>query len=191
MMKMANLDRAKAGSLFDVYESIRDKMEAGQTLSEAGQEALADRVVQRYSTHIKAAFRKYNFNLQDDEVLDSQTLVRCINEKSGMDIRSLTPDGVLAGVDKMISGRMSELLGVEVTTLTNLEAAKQSLINAAVQSVRSGRASALISKAMIKKIKEKKTWRDNGVSEVKSQAMLNAWYQKKFRRTHVGVWREK
>lgn len=191
MMKMANLDRAKAGSLWDAYESIRDKMEAGQTVPEAVQEALADRVVQRYSLHIKAAFRKYNFNMQDDEVLDAQTLVRCINEKSGMDITSLTPDGVLAGANRMLSARMSDLLGVPVSSIDNINAAKQSLINAAVQAVQSGRATSIISRALIKKIKEKKTWRANGVTQAKSKAMLSAWYQKKFRRSHVGVWREK
>jgi len=187
-MKFA-LDRAKAGSMVDILDSLLEKTAAGDTWTEAAYEELADRAIARYSTHLTAAFRKNGFQLQDGEVMDSQVLMRCINEKAGLEIQHLTPDGVYSAVDAVLSAAMSSVLGVPVSSVMSVEALKQSLIDGAIEAVASGRATKLVSKALIKKMRDRKAWKAGGVEVVDRKKTMNRLYQKRYRRTHVGEWR--
>ncbi len=184
-----NLDRAKAGSLLDIAEELWAAHSAGASWSEATSEVLAERIIQRYRGHIAAALRSKGIEIADTDTLDGDTLLRIVNERSGLDIAALTPDAVRAALDAFMAARLSGVLGVEVASVQDVGAVKQSLIDAAASAVQSGRANAFMSKAMIKKIRVAKAWSAGGVVVDERRATLARWYQKKFRRTHKGVWR--
>lgn len=184
------LERAREGSLFDIYQSVMDARDAGATLSEAVIQELADRTLARYQKHLAAAFRRYGVNIGDDEVIDSTVLLRVINERAGTDIQHLTPDALMSGFDSVLSARASTLLGVEVSSVQNFDAVKAALVEGAVQAVQSGRATQLVSRALIKKVQAAKAWKNGNVPKEDRKEFLSRWYQKKYRRTHKGEWRD-
>ncbi len=183
------VERGKDGALWDIYTSIRDAMDRGDTVSEAVQREIADRTIAKYQKHIAAAFRRYGFPLQDGEEINSDVLLRLINERANVNVEHLTADGLRLGFDAAISAKVSELLGVQVDTVQNFDLVKQALISSAVESVQSGRASKLMTRAAIKRVQAVKAWKVGNVPKVDRADYLNRWYQKKYRRSHVGVWR--
>jgi hypothetical protein len=183
------MERAKDGTLSDIINRWLDYMDAGLPFTEAVQAELADLAVMHYSKPLGAALRRHGFNVEDGEVIDGQVLTRCINEKAGLNIQSLTADGVKSALDEKVSGRMSDLLGVEVQTIMDVDKLKEALLAGALEAVQSGRATKLITGAIIRKIKKKKAWDEGGVAtDVDRAKLLNRAYQKKYRRTHRLVW---
>lgn len=186
-----NLDRAKAGSILEIAEAIWDAYRAGATWDAAVSDVLADKVVEKYRYHIAAALRDKGVDFGDADTLDGDTLRRIIGDRVGVVIESWTPEALKVAFDGVMARQLSMRLGVTVDSVQDIEAVKAALLAAARDAVESGRASAFVSRAMIKKIRAKKAWVENGVPEKEDQqAVRNRWYQKKFRRTHRGVWRE-
>lgn len=185
-----NLDRAKAGGALEIAEEIWAAHSAGMDWSDAASDVLADNIIKKYRGHIAAALREKGIPIEDGDTLDGDTLLRIVNERAGLTIEAWTPDAVKVALDSFMAGRLSSLLGVEVASVQDVPGLKQSLIDAAAAAVASGRANAFVSKAMIKKIRSVKAWKEGGViTEEEKRLTINRWYQKKFRRTHKGVWR--
>ena len=189
-MKIA-LDRAKAGAIDEIANRIWDYHSAGLDWTDAVQAEVVDQAVARYSKHIRAALRKYGFDLPEDEPVTADVLLQAINERTGLGIASLTPHGVSMAVDAAISGRVSDVLGVELATITSADQVKAALLASAREAVESGRATKLVSKTLIKKMRERRTWKVAGVDKAEEKKIRARWYQKKYRRTHVGVWRDR
>lgn len=184
-----HLERADAGTILDIAGEIWAAHSNGETWSDATSETLVNRIIMRYRAHIAAALRKHGIEVEDTDTLDGETLLRIINARTGLDIAAWNHDAVKAALDTFMAARLSEVLGVEVASVQDVDAIKQLLIDAAADAVQSGRANEFISRAMIKKIRAAKAWRDGGVVKEDRAATLNRWYQKKFRRSHVAVWR--
>lgn len=183
------LERANVSNSINVLESIWDGHAAGLTWSEAAGQVVAEQALQRYQVHLAAAFARYGVVLEPGEQITVPVLLRVINEKTGLNVDNLTPDGVALAVDTVLAGRVSAALGVEVASVQNLDGLKQNLIDAAKQAVISGRATKLISRGMITKIRAMKAFKDAGVNEEKERlAVMNRAHQKKYRRTHKEVW---
>lgn len=183
------LDRANVSSSIDVLESMWDGHGAGLTWSEAAGQVVAEKALERYQTHLAAAFARYGVQLDPGEQITVPVLLRVINEKTGLDVANLTPDGLSMAVDAHLAGRVSELLGVQVSSVHNLDGLKQNLIDAAKAAVISGRATKLISRGMITKMRAMKAFKDAGViGELERLKVANRAYQKKYRRTHKEVW---
>lgn len=183
-----SLDRAKAGTAFDIAEQAFDAYSNGVPLSQFAAEELANRAIERYQIHILAGLRRAGVDLEEGEVLNAQTLLRIIRDKTGIDIVSLTPAAVVDAVQSQVSARMSDVLGVEVQGITSAESLKTALIDAAKYAVTTGRANQLINATVIRKLRSLKTWKTSGVDPEQKKKMLNRWYQKKYRRTHKEVW---
>jgi hypothetical protein len=183
-----NLDRAKAGSLLDIGEEFYAAYQAGASFDQAANEVLANRIIERYRGHIAAALRSKGIEIADTDTLDATTLLTIINARTGLTISEWSPDAVKLALDAFMAGRLSDVLGVEVASVQDVDGIKQSLIDSASSAVQSGRPNAFMSKGMIKKIRQAKAWRDGGVPQDERRATLARWYQKKFRRTHKSVW---
>ena len=184
-----NIDRARAGSLLDIGEEVWTAHNAGASWSESTSQVLADKIIQRYRGHIAAALRSKGIEIADDESLDGDTLLRIINERVGLTIEAWNPDAVRAALDVFMAARLSGVLGVTIASVRDMDAVKQALIDAAAGAVESGRANAFVSRGMIKKIRAAKAWEEGAVPVEDRRVTLSRWYQKKYRRTHKGVWR--
>ncbi len=183
------LDRANASSLVDVVKEIVAAHENGEAWGDATSEVLIDRIIQRYSGHVTAALRAKGVPIEDGEVLDGAALLRIVNERSGLEIAEWTPGAIKTALDEYMARRLSDAIGVEIDSVQDLEAVKQALIDAAAEAVVSGRATAFISRAMIKRMRVAKAWQAGGVEPDDRRKTLARWYQKKYRRSHVAVWR--
>lgn len=184
-----HIERANAGTLLDIGGEIWAAHSAGETWTDSMSQVLVDRIIQRYRGHIAAALRANGVELADTDTLDGETLLRIINERSGLDIQAWNVDAVKTALDTFMAARLSDALGVQVDSVQDVDAIKQSLMAAAADAVQSGRANAFISRAMIKKIRVAKAWNEGGVPVDDRRKTLSRWYQKKFRRSHVAVWR--
>lgn len=185
-----NLERVDAGTVLDLFERIWDLHSAGMSLDDAFSDVMADEIIQKYRPKIAAALRAKGVPIEDDDTLDGPTLLRIVNERAGLEIAAWTPDAVRVGLDAYMSRRLSAVLGVEVASVQDIAAVKQSLLDAAGAAVVSGRANHFISKMQIKKMRVAKAWKDGGVPVEDRAVTLSRWYQKKYRRTHKGVWRD-
>lgn len=186
-----SLNQAKSKSLIDIGEAIYDAHAlSGGSWSDAASDVLADRIIERYQVHISAALGRAGIVLNEGETLDGATLLRVVNERAGVDIQAWTPEAVRVAFDGFMSRRLSESLGVEVQSVQDLAGVKQSLIDAAAAAVQSGRGNAFIGRGMIAKIRAAKAWKEGGVPVEDRRAVLSRWYQKKYRRSHKGVWRD-
>lgn len=182
------IDRANAGTAFDIFEKALDAYEAGQPLDEFAAQEIADRAIERYQKHVRAGLARAGVELAEGEKLDSAALLRIIESRTGLEIRALTPEAVSAAVQGQISARISASLGVEVEGITNGEQLKAALITMAKNAVQTGRGNALITRAMIKRLRALKAWQTSGIDQLERQRMLNRAYQKEYRRTHKEVW---
>lgn len=184
-----NLDRANVSTSIDMAESLWDAKKEGVGWGEAAAELVAEKAVERYQVGIAAAFARYGVDFEPGEKITLQTLLTAIEGKTGLSIQTLTPDGVLSAVDDRVSGRMSELLGFDVGSLIDVDALKQKLIDEAAKAITSGRATKLISKALIKRLRRVKTYKAGGLdTELERKRVLNRANQKYYRRTHKEVW---
>ena len=182
------VDRANAGTAFDIAEKYWDARQAGQPFSEFAAQEVADRAMERYQGHIRAGLARAGVVLGDDEKLDSAALLRIIGERTGLEIASLTPEAVTSAVQGQISARLSSVLGLEVSGIESGDELKAALLNAAKTAVQSGRANALISGTMIKKIRALKAWKQAGLDPLERSRFLSRVAQKKYRRSHKEVW---
>jgi hypothetical protein len=173
----------------DIGEEFYEAYKAGASFSQAANEVLANRIVERYRGHIAAALRDKGVQIADDETLDAASVLAIINERTGLQIAEWTPDAVKLALDEFMAGRLSDVLGVEVASVQDVDGIRQSLIDSASSALQSGRANAFMSRGMIKKIRAAKAWKDGGVPVDERRATLSRWYQKKFRRTHKSVWK--
>jgi len=189
MAKMKiKLDRANLGNSLDLAEHYWDLHQAGLSWTDAASQIVAEKAVERYQGHLVAAFNRYGIPLGDDGVITVEVLRQTIENRTGMQISSLTPDSVLQAVDGQMSRELSDYLGVELTTVTNAGAIKAALIESAKQAVVSGRATKLISKAMIRQARKVKTFKAQGVDTNDRDKLLNRAYQKKYRQRFKEVW---
>lgn len=185
-----NLDRAKAAVLTEMVDEVFEAHKEGEAWGDAVSQVLIERVITKYQKHIAAALRSKGIEFGDDETLDGETLLRVVNERSGLDIAQWTPDAVKVALDAFMARKLSAQLGVEIASVQNIDDVKQLMINAAGEAVASGRATAFVSKAMIKKMRERRAWKLGGVLVEDRRKTLARWYQKKFRRSHIAVWRD-
>jgi len=183
------IDRANAGTAFDIADKIIDAKLAGGTITDAIANEIVDRALTRYGKHVRAALARAEINIDPDEAITADVLLREVNAKSGMSLQSWSPEAMLAAAQKQISASMSDILGVQLEGVDSVESLKAALINAAKDAVSSGKESKLIPASMIKKLRVVKTMQSAGVAdEVQRKKMMNRWYQKKYRRSHKEVW---
>lgn len=188
-----NLNRANASGALDVAEQFWDYHKSGMDISESALQLAIEAAVDKYQVHIAAAFARVGIVVTPGEKITASTLLDVINSKTGLQIEALTPTAVRQAYDTQMSARLTELLGVPVESLDNIEAIKQALIDKVKEAAMSEKSveaiRGVITKALIKKIKNLKTFKDAGLQTKEEQKkVMNRYYQKQYRRGHKEVW---
>lgn len=181
-------DRAKAGTVFDIAVSIADRLIDGTGLDDAIQQEISERAVQRYQPHLKAAFARYGIPLEGDGSITVDVLLRAIQYKTGLEVLTLTKEGLEQAIDSYAAKELSRYLGVTIDTVLNFEAIKTALVQSAVNAVQSGRATKLISRAIVRRIQTRSTWTKAGIGLVDQKKLQNREYQRQWRKGHVQKW---
>lgn len=187
--------RENAGTVNNMVDSLIDHWVDGDDLSTAWDKVeaeLVQEVSERYSARIAAALRRAGLSVADDDVLTPARIRELISEQSGIDLDELSTEGVARGIDRLASARLSEALGVEITTMATAEGLKQSLMAALVASIENGTAERLIAKVRAIRLRKVAQWRREGVDAAADQRRLeNRARQQKYARTHSQIWVEK
>lgn len=186
--KKFKFDRAKAGTVLDIAVAVTDRLIEGAEVDDALEAELSERAVARYEPHLRAAFERYGVPIEQDAPITVDTLLGAIKLKTGLEIEELSVDGVTSAVDGEVSRRVSSLLGVEIDSMMVLDKVKEALVKSAVEAVASGRATRLISKAIIRRIRSGATWSQQGVPTDDRKTILNREYQRRWRKKYKQVW---
>lgn len=186
-MKVA-MQRAADGLGLEFARQLYDGIKAGGEVGPAVREAMVNAALAKLRPHVVAALRRAGLVVPDDVELTPDALREAINASTGLQIETLDPDGIKAAINDRVAARLSEVLGVEVTQVMDPDALRAEVRAAAVRSVQSGRASALLSAVDIRRLRESATWVRAGIGPDDRRKYLLRWYQKKFRRTHREVW---
>lgn len=185
------ITREHVSTSLDIVKAVIDLMiDDDVPAADAVARVVAEKALEKYQGHIRAAFARVGIVLADGEVINVDVLLRVINEKSGLEIDTLSAAGVSAAVDTQLSAAISQRLGVELpTVMGGIDVIKTALINAAKDAVSSGRATGFLTAAIIKKIRTVKTFENAGLltedERIKTLARIR---QKKYRRANREVW---
>lgn len=186
-MKIA-LDRADSGIVWEWAQGIYAELKAGRDVGPAVRDGLIAAALVKCQPHVTAALRRVGIDLPTDEPLTLESIRNAINDKTGLDIADLSEDGVTAAIDAQLARRLSDKLGIEVTSVRDPDALREQVKAAAIDAIRSGRANALISRATINRVRVAATWARAGVPVDERAQYLARWYQKKYRRKHKQAW---
>lgn len=185
------ITREHVSTSLDIVKAVIDLMiDDDVPAADAVARVVAEKALEKYQGHIRAAFARVGIVLADGEVINVDVLLRVINEKSGLEIDTLSAAGVSAAVDTQLSAAISQRLGVDLpTVMGGIDVIKTALINAAKDAVSSGRATGFLTAAIIKKIRTVKTFENAGLltedERIKTLARIR---QKKYRRANREVW---
>lgn len=185
------ISRENVSTSLDIVQACIDlKLDGDMTWSDAVAQLVAEKALQKYQGHIRAAFARVGVELAADEIITVPVLLRVIEQKSGLQVESLSSEGVMAAIDGQLSAQLSARLGVAVpSVMGGVDAIKDALISAAKEAVSSGRATKLITAAMIKKIRTVKTFDGAGITtEEEKRKVMARIYQKRYRRHNREVW---
>lgn len=180
--------RAHEGLERDIAMSVWERYKAGEDAGQLVQETIVQLAIDRYRPKIEAALRRAGLPIEDGQDLTIESIKDAINAKTGLDLDDLTPDAIADAMKAKIAAELSQVLGVEVTDIEDIEGLKAQLLEAAVLAVKSGRANKLINRMQIGRIRRAATWARAGFGPDDQAKILGAWYQKKYRRTHRQVW---
>lgn len=187
-IRKLRVDKGSWNDLIDAaYENY--KARGRESIKEAFSEAIADKVLQRYQVKIAAGFRRAGVEIEDGEPLTAEKLLTIIKDRTGLEINTLSPEGVMSAVDRLLSERLSEALGVTVTTVFDRQAMMAAMEESVKQAIRDGRAAEFIGKHAMRAARQYATFKRRGIESPEDhRRIMLAWYQKKYRRTHRLVW---
>lgn len=183
-----NTDRASAGLALDFARNVYGAIKEGGDVGPAVRDEMVRQAIARFTPHVAAALRRAGLDVPDGEPLNIETIIAAINAKTGLDIQTMDPDGIAAAVNDRIASRLSEVLGVTVTNVTDAAALREEVKAAALEAIQSGRANALVSAATIRKVRKAATWARAGVAPDDRRRWLSRWYAAKYRVNNKLVW---
>lgn len=180
------MDRGAVNDLID--DAWRHYKEHGrESLQDAFKEATADHVVRRYELKIRHGFARAGIELPEGE-LSAAVLLGVVRERTGLDIDSLDADAVMAAVDRLLAARLSEALGVQVSTVFDREAMMQSLNQAIIEAIRNGRAREFISRKAMSVARRYATLKRLQIDAATWEKIEARKRQKRYRETHRLEW---
>ena len=182
--------RVSRGSINELIDRAYDNYKENGRDSWGGafKEAAADMVIARHEEKIRNGFARAGLHLPEGE-LGQDEILAVVRDQTGLELDNLNPDAVMAAVDRLLSNRLSQALGVQVSTVFDQEAMIQSIQASVVQAIRDGRAGAWLSGKAYKAARRMATLKNRGVSEETWEILDARRRQKKFRRTHHLQWR--
>lgn len=151
-------------------------------------EGVANAALDRYDTRIRAKLKKLGLDVPDDGPFTVEAISDNIRQHSGLELESLTKQGILNAVDGALSREFSEKFGVTVTSVFNPETLKSEVKAALLVKIQDGTAYGFVKGPLLRKLREIAALRRAGKTADDGQKLRNAAYQKKYRRTHKLVW---
>ena len=189
-MKVA-ISRENISTSLDIVQTCIDaKLDSDKSWSEVMSNMVAEKALEKYQGHIRAAFARAGVRIEEGETITVPVLLRVIEERTGLQINDLTEQGVMSAVDGHVSKGLSERLGVELpSVMGGVDVIKTALINAAKEAVASGRATKFMTAGLIHKIRTIKTFNSEGIeTEEDRKKVMARIYQKRYRRRNKEVW---
>lgn len=190
-MKLVRTKRANAASWNEIIDAAWENYKANgrDSIKDAFTEALADKAIQRYQTKIVNGFARVGVQIDQNEPLTLETLETIIEDRTGLEINGLSPEAITSAVDKLLAQKLSDALGVTVTTVLNKDELINSLDAAIKEAIRSGKAKELISRHAMRAARKWATYARRGITTKEDQRRVDLReYQRKYRRTHRLVW---
>ena len=181
--------RIDKGSINDLIDAAWEKYKEGgrESIRDAFTEAAADRAIGRYEEKIRAGFRRGGIELPDG-ALTMQTMQGIIGEQTGLELQGLSADSIVAAVDKLLSKRLSQALGVQVATVMDKDAMLESINAAVLQAIKSGRAGEFVNRHAMHAARRYMAYKNAGVAPDAAPVIGARKRARKFRKTHKLVW---
>ncbi len=183
--------RENKGMAGDVLEEVAGLyFEQGMPFEDALEsvkESLIQKAVDRYSDKIRSALQRAGLDLPEG-ALTLDGIKAAIIEKSGLEMNDLTPEAMVGGIDKLASSSLSRATGIPIASVADGQALGD-IIKAGVRTaIDNGTAEKLIMGGLSQKARAVVTWRKNGFDPEAEKKAKNAYYQKRYRRSHKLVW---
>lgn len=188
-MKIIHSMRVKKGIMNDFVALAWEhyKAHGRESITDAFTEAAADMAIARYQEKIRNGFARAGVPLPDGG-LNAQTMQGIVSQQTGLTLDNLSPDAVTRAIDKLLSQRLSQALGVQVATVMDKEAMLASINAAVLQAIRDGRAAEFVNRHAMHAARRYMAFKNAGISEENAAKIANRARQKKFRQTHKLVW---
>lgn len=181
--------RVDKGSINDLIDAAWEKYKEGgrESILDAFTEAAADRAIGRYEEKIRAGFRRGGIELPDG-ALTMQTMQGIIGEQTGLELQGLSADSIVAAVDKLLSKRLSQALGVQVATVMDKDAMLDSINAAVLQAIKSGRAGEFVNRHAMHAARRYMAYKKAGVDPEAGPKINARKRARKYRKTHKLAW---
>ncbi len=126
--------------------------------------------------------------LSVDGTLSAESIRQTLSAKLGAEIPELSAEGIAQALNASISYQVGELIGVEGLDIVNggdiVDQAKQ----IAIESIRSGRASKLVSARLMRQLKDAAALAAGGLNAAEREKYMARARHRRFRRTSKLVW---
>lgn len=187
--KVVNVTRAHQATIneFIMLAWEHYKEHGKEDFGLAIREAAADKMLQRYDEKIRNGFARAGFELPEGELTQANFL-GVINEQTGLELSSLDPESIMGEVDKLMSKRLSESLGVNVTTVFDKDALIECVRAYVLEAIRSGRAAEWIEKGVYTAARRYATYKSRNLSAATKEVLEARARQKRYRQTHRLEW---
>lgn len=181
--------RVKAGSWDDVIEGAWARYVDGgrESILDAWTDQMTDMIIKRYEAKIRAMFARAGVEIASGEELDKAWLCNRISETLGVEVNDISPEAITGAIDKSLAHRLSEVIGMPVTTVFDMEKLKGDVSDGVKAALADGRAADLIFDSTVKAARRFATWKRNA-DGLNKKAVQNHAGQKRYRRTHKMVW---
>lgn len=176
--------RAGEGIENDIANAILDALTNDESVTDAVVEVVLDRAIERYQGHIAAMLRRGGFDVEDGEPITVELLMEKISAATGLDLDDLSIDAITAAVDTLAADRLSNALGIEVSTVIDTATLLDELEAAAVAAFADG-AAGLVPRGLYNRARNAATWARLGVDKKQVQNVLA---QRKYRQSNIYDW---
>lgn len=181
-------DRVNRSVMWEIAGKVIANHSEGQSWQQAAQNAALEEALELYRPKVEAMLRSAGFDVAEGAPLTMETVASAIQQRTGLDISSLDVNTIKNAISEQLSIYVSSELGFQVTNVLDANSIRQQ-INAHIKDcVQSGRSSKLVPRRLITQISEAAAFAQMGKSYDDRRAVLNRWYQKKYRRSHKLVW---
>lgn len=189
MTKIVHTLRVNKGVMNDLIElAWRHYKENGrESLPNAFTEAAADLAIKRYDEKIRNGFARAGVPLPAGE-LNAQTMLGIVQQQTGLELQNLSADGIVQAVDKLLSQRLSQALGVTVATVMDKDAMIASINAAVVQAIRDGRAGEFVNRHALHAARRYAAFKNAGIGPENAAKIAARMRARKYRKTHKLVW---
>lgn len=167
-----------------------EKLTAGRDESDSADgiaEALIDFGLTVASERVTNGIRAAGLGL-DDGTVSAESIRLALSGKIGADIKELSPDGIAEALNARISREVGLILDVEGINLLGGGDLIEQGRALAIEAVRSGRASTLVSASLMRELRRAAAYTAAGLDVSEIKAAANRSRQRKHRISYKQVW---